>query len=102
MKKAGEDTAAKQVELRASGEKINELNKQASELDDNYRAILAGIPNLPHESVPVGNGAEDNVEIHKIGEPGKLSARIERLGENWRLGALRIRVADAIDAPPEG
>ena len=83
LKKAGEDTAAKQVELRASGEKINELNKQASELDENYRAILAGIPNLPHESVPVGNGAEDNVEIHKIGEPGKYDFEPQ---PHWDLG----------------
>ncbi len=83
LKKAGEDTAAKQVELRASGEKINELNKQASELDDNYRGILAGIPNLPHESVPVGNGAEDNVEIHKIGEPQKYDFEPQ---PHWDLG----------------
>ena len=83
LKKAGEDTSAKQVELRASGERITELNKQASELDDNYRALLAAIPNLPHESVPVGKSAEDNVEIHKIGEPGHYDFEPKA---HWDLG----------------
>src|SRR5690349_25070148 len=53
-RKAGEDTSARQAEVRQIGERITELDKRVAELDDAFREKLAGIPNLPHESVPVG------------------------------------------------
>ena len=82
-KKAGEDTTEKQAQMRQAGEKIAELQKRAAELDELFRAELAGIPNLPHESVPVGKGAEDNAEIHKWGEPRKFDFEPQA---HWDLG----------------
>ena len=82
-KKAGEDTTEIQAQMRQTGEKIAELQKRAAELDELFRAELAGIPNLPHESVPVGKGSEGNAEIHKWGEPRKFDFEPQA---HWDLG----------------
>lgn len=67
-RKAGEDTSARQAEVRQTGERIAELDKRVAELDDAFREKLAGIPNAPHESVPVGKSEEDNVEVRRWGQ----------------------------------
>lgn len=69
LKKAGEDTAEQQAKVRGIGDQIAQLEEQVKIVDDEFRNLMAGIPNVPHESVPVGKGAEDNVEIHRVGEP---------------------------------
>jgi len=51
------------------GEKIAALEEQAKALDDKFRDLLAGVPNIPHESVPAGKSAEDNFEVRRIGTP---------------------------------
>jgi seryl-tRNA synthetase len=69
LRKEGADTVALQVRSGILGERIADLAKTAEELDSQYRELLAGVPNLPHESVPVGKSSEDNPVIRKIGEP---------------------------------
>ncbi|MBK9167767.1 MAG: serine--tRNA ligase [Bryobacterales bacterium] len=83
LRKAGEDTAARQVEVRAIGERIAELDKQAGTLEDEFRQFLAGVPNVPHESVPAGRGPEDNVEVRRVGEPPAFSFEPKA---HWDLG----------------
>src|SRR6185312_11029515 len=67
MKKAGEDSAALVSETKEMRAQIQELEKAAEEYDTHMAELLAGIPNVPHASVPVGKSAEDNVEIRKWG-----------------------------------
>jgi seryl-tRNA synthetase len=69
LRKAGEDTTARQLAVREMAEKISALEEQAKSLDDKFRDLLAGVPNIPHESVPVGKSAEDNLEVRRIGTP---------------------------------
>jgi seryl-tRNA synthetase len=69
LRKAGEDTSARQLAVREMGEKIAALEDQAKSLDEKFRDLLAGVPNIPHESVPVGKSAEDNFEVRRIGTP---------------------------------
>jgi len=45
------------------------LDDQAKVLDEKFREMLAGVPNLPHESVPKGKSAEDNLEVRRVGVP---------------------------------
>ena len=45
------------------------LSRAKTTLDDAFREQLAGIPNIPHESVPEGRSSEDNVEVRKYGTP---------------------------------
>lgn len=68
LKKQGLDTADQQTKVRAIGDRIASLEENVKLVDEEFRALTSGVPNLPHESVPVGKGAEDNVEIHRIGE----------------------------------
>src|SRR5580658_1043620 len=67
LKKSGQDASAAMAQTLISQtkdlrEKIQTLEKTATDLDARLRDILAGIPNLPHASVPIGNSAEQNVE----------------------------------------
>ena len=70
LRKEGADTGDLQERSRVLGEKVAALNGRAEELDAKYRELMAGIPNIPHESVPVGKSAEDNVVIRTVGAPG--------------------------------
>ncbi len=57
------EAEAKKTETRELGDKINALDKQATESESARDALMLQLPNLPHESVPVGKTAEDNPEI---------------------------------------
>ncbi len=82
-KKAGQDAAALIAETKQMREQIHELEKAAEEYDTRLRAILAGIPNLPHSSVPVGRGAEENVEVRRWGAAPKFAFPPK---PHWELG----------------
>src|SRR5258706_7843303 len=69
LRKAGEDTTARQQKVREMGDRIAALDQQATTLDDAFREMMAGVPNVPHESVPAGKSAEDNVEVRRGGAP---------------------------------
>jgi seryl-tRNA synthetase len=83
LRKSGTDTAEKQVKVREMADQIAALDQNAAELDDAFRALLAGVPNLPHESVPTGRSAEDNVEVRRIGTPPQFSFEPKA---HWDLG----------------
>src|SRR5579864_4893898 len=61
LKKAGADTASLQQRVRDMGERISKLDAEATALDEQFSLLMAGIPNTPHESVPTGKSAADNV-----------------------------------------
>ena len=83
LKKAGQDTAALQAEVRALGDRIAELEEQAKALDEEFRAKLAAVPNVPHESVPAGASSDDNVEIKRWGAPREFPFEPKA---HWDLG----------------
>jgi len=64
-----EDASDLIAEMRAVSEKIKSLDEQLSHHERGLRSILMGLPNLPHPSVPVGEDAQDNVIVRKVGEP---------------------------------
>jgi seryl-tRNA synthetase len=59
--------------LKAKGEQIKNDSAQAdanlAEVQGSLNAMLQGIPNIPHSSVPAGKDEEDNIEIRRWGEP---------------------------------
>ena len=73
MKKRGENTDAIQEEVRALGDKIKVLEEKQVELDETQRNLLLHIPNVPDETTPIGTSEDDNVEIHRKGEPTKFN-----------------------------
>ncbi|WP_115133943.1 serine--tRNA ligase [Neisseria zoodegmatis] len=71
LKGQGKHEEAEQVMAQVADIK-NELEQNAVKLEaiqTEFEAWLAGIPNLPHESVPVGKDETENVEVRKIGTP---------------------------------
>ena len=83
LKKSGEDASTLIAETKELREQIQELEKAAEEYDARLREILAGIPNLPHEGVPVGKGAEENQEVRRWGTPPKFDFTPK---PHWELG----------------
>ena len=83
LRKAGSDTTERQQQVREIGVRIAELDEQVKKLDEAFRELMATIPNLPHESVPIGAGAEQNVEVRRSGEPRKFDFEPKA---HWDLG----------------
>jgi seryl-tRNA synthetase len=83
LKKSGQDADALVQESKETREHIQQLEKAAEEYDTRMQDILKGIPNLPHESVPVGPSAEDNVEARRWGTPPTFDFAPK---PHWELG----------------
>src|SRR5271165_662179 len=83
LKKNGQDAAAAIAETKDLREQIQAREKIAADLDARLQDILSGIPNVPHESVPVGHSAEENVEVRRWGSPPKLDFAPK---PHWELG----------------
>src|SRR5713101_8271531 len=83
LKKSGQDATAQMSETKDLREQVQQLEKAAAELETRLREILAGIPNLPHESVPPGKTSEDNVEVRRWGAPPQFDFTPK---PHWELG----------------
>ena len=68
-KREGRDVSDIFAANKLRGQRIKELERRVTEIDEARTRALAGIPNLPDASVPVGKSAEDNVEVRRSGEP---------------------------------
>lgn len=84
LRREGKDTAVQQEQVRALKAEITALDEQVKSLDGEFRDLLTGIPNLPHESVPVGNSEEDNVEVRRVGTPRRFDFEPKA---HWDLGS---------------
>ncbi len=71
------------VEMRATSQKIKELDGKLAEIEEKLQAVVMAIPNLCHDSVPVGQDDSDNVEIKKWGEKPAFSFTPK---PHWELG----------------
>jgi seryl-tRNA synthetase len=83
LKKSGQDASLLIAETKALREQVEELGKAAEEYESRLQQILAGIPNIPHASVPVGKSADDNVEIRRWGTPPKFDFAPR---PHWEIG----------------
>jgi seryl-tRNA synthetase len=83
LRKDGQDTEALQAEVRAIGERVKALDARVAEVDEQFQSLLKGIPNVPHESVPAGRTADDNVVIKQWGEPRQFDFEPKA---HWDLG----------------
>jgi len=72
MKRAGEDAAAEIARMREVSDRIKELDAEVRELEERVQNAALIIPNMPHESVPVGQDDRDNVIVRQWGEMRKF------------------------------
>lgn len=68
LKKKGEDASEVIERTRVIGQEIKTLDEQLKAIQEELDSLLDRIPNLPHESVPVGKSAEENVVIKAWGK----------------------------------
>lgn len=66
-KKEFHSAEAKKLETRGLGEFIADVDRQIEEIESARDALMLQLPNLPHESIPLGKSAEDNPEIRVHG-----------------------------------
>lgn len=69
LKKQKMDAAAKINEMKQVGGEIKALDAEIASVDEQLHTIASFLPNLPHDSVPVGETEEDNVEIRRWSAP---------------------------------
>jgi len=72
LMKAGqkEDAESRRQEVRRIGDEITEREGALNEIKDNLNNLMAGLPNLPHDSVPAGLNETANQEVKRWGVPG--------------------------------
>ena len=74
MKKGSPEFIAKVGEMKAISAKTKELEKQAAEVEEEWRKLYLTVPNVPDASVPVGKTEADNQVVYTWGEIDKLVA----------------------------
>ncbi|HEX6613682.1 MAG TPA: serine--tRNA ligase [Rhodanobacteraceae bacterium] len=83
-KAKGEDVSAIMAEVAGIGDKLKANEAALAEVQGRLSDIALRIPNLPHESVPVGKDEHDNVEVSRWGEPRAFDFAVK---DHVELGA---------------
>ncbi|MBI2144318.1 serine--tRNA ligase [Candidatus Woesearchaeota archaeon] len=81
LKKEGKGIAAKVKEAKELPQKIAAAEERLQQLQDRIKFILQRLPNILHESVPVGKDDTENKEIRKWGTPKKAAFELKSHGE---------------------
>ncbi len=69
LKREKKDTADLLTEMKSVSDKIKELDGNLALLDEKVREVILNIPNIPHESVPIGKDETENVVVRTWGTP---------------------------------
>jgi len=83
LKRNGEDASDLIKEMQEVSARIKELDQKVNIVEDQLNDILLAIPNIPHESVPVGADEEDNKQIKVWGEPREFDFEYKA---HWDIG----------------
>ena len=97
LKAKGEDTATVMQEVAGLGDELKRNEEALADLLNRINAFVSVIPNLPHESVPVGRSEADNVEVRRWGTPRDFGFAVKDhvdLGE--ALGGIDFDAATKI------
>jgi len=85
----GAEQSRLRAELKVLSDEVKEKEARLKEVEEQIEAALLAVPNLPHESVPVGSDPKDNVVVRSWGEKPRFSfapRQHDEVGE--RLGLL--------------
>jgi seryl-tRNA synthetase len=97
LKGKGEDASAVLAEVAGIGDELKRNEDALAALQERYNAFVAVIPNLPHESVPIGSDETGNVEVSRRGTPRMFDFQVKdhvELGE--KLGGIDFEAAAKI------
>ncbi len=88
LKKTGEDATASIAETKTLGDKIKALQEEYGSAEKTFAELALLVPNIPHESVPLGGGSSDNKVVSEWGERRNFSFPLQdhmALGANLKL-----------------
>jgi seryl-tRNA synthetase len=94
-KRAGEDAAADIAAMKAVSERVKLMTEELKRAEVEVARLAAWIPNLPHESVPPGKDARDNVQVRAWGEPRRFDFEPK---PHWEI-ATELGLLDFVRAP---
>ena len=77
LKGQGKDAAEVMAQVGAIGEELKASETRLAELLEKFNAILAALPNIPDETVPVGSDESGNVEVKRWGTPRTFDFEIK-------------------------
>ena len=83
MKKEKQDASEIIAEMKELSGKIKQFDDEIKSYDEQIYEILIRIPNIPHESVPIGDCEEYNIEIKRWGESEKKDFEVQ---PHWEIG----------------
>jgi seryl-tRNA synthetase len=83
LKREQGDAQERIREMKIVSDEIKALDEQVRVLDAELNEILLSVPNLPHETVPVGSSSEANQEVRRWGEPAVFDFAAR---PHWELG----------------
>jgi len=94
LKAKGEDVSAVMAEVAGLGDALKSAEERLATLLDKLNGFVANIPNLPHESVPVGRSDADNVEVKRWGTPRQFDFPVkDHVDVGSALGGLDFEAA---------
>lgn len=76
-KSKGEDASAILAEVAGLGDELKAAEAQLNDIQANMQALMLNVPNLPHESVPVGQDETQNVEVRRWGTPRSFEFEVK-------------------------
>jgi seryl-tRNA synthetase len=76
-KSKGEDASAILAEVAGLGDELKAAEAQLNEIQASMQALMLNVPNLPHESVPVGQDESQNVEARRWGTPRSFDFEVK-------------------------
>ncbi|WP_341248611.1 serine--tRNA ligase [Cupriavidus pauculus] len=77
LKGKGEDASAPMAEVAGIGDTLKASAVRLAEIQDQIADAMMSIPNLPHDSVPVGKDETQNVEVRRIGTPRSFDFEVK-------------------------
>ncbi len=86
LKKEGKDTSEILAEMKRVSEEIKNLDAELRETESKLNELLLWVPNLPHESVPIGKDENDNVEVRRWLPEGETLEKDFELLDHLQLG----------------
>ncbi len=72
-KAKGEDAQPILDEVATLGDSLKSAEAELSDVQEKLSAIMLGLPNLVHESVPAGKDESDNIEVRTVGTPRQFN-----------------------------
>ena len=94
LKKEGDDTSFQQSRVKTISSEIKILEETVRETETRLDAIMHGIPNLPHASVPIGHDEIGNIELRRSGTPPTFNfTPLDHVDVATKLGILDLEQA---------